>query len=258
MVLLRRFTLLGWLIVGLTAIVSLELIGVSISKTTNAFWTSNNWNLALVLLIAIAAAFAIASFGAALSGSRSNEVSVKANPLAHFLFNDTNSAVMWLVVRVYVGLQWFTAGLDKVQSSAWTGGQAGSALKGFVLGAIGKSSGAHPSVQGWYADFLNGFVVPNSGPFSYVVAYGELLVGVALIIGAFTGVAAFFGAFMNMNYMLAGTTSTNPILGFLELFLILAWRVAGYYGIDGKLLPVIGTPWELGTAFRRAGPSSAG
>jgi thiosulfate dehydrogenase [quinone] large subunit len=250
---MRRLSLVGWVLVVLTAAVAVELIGVSLTKTTSTFWISNNWNLALVALIAVAAVLAIASFGTALSTAKSNEISIKANPLAHFLFHDTNSAVLWLVVRIYVGLEWFTAGLDKVQSSAWTGSQAGSALKGFILGAIGKSSGQNPSVQGWYGDFLNNFVIPNVGIFSRLVAYGELLVGIALIIGLFTGVAAFFGAFMNMNYMLAGTTSINPILGFLELCLILAWRVAGYYGVDNKLLPGLGTPWELGAAFRRPG-----
>jgi thiosulfate dehydrogenase [quinone] large subunit len=44
------------------------------------------------------------------------------------------------------------------------------------------------------------------------VAYGELIVGIALLFGAFTGVAAFFGLFMNLNYLLAGTVSINPIL----------------------------------------------
>jgi thiosulfate dehydrogenase [quinone] large subunit len=70
-----------------------------------------------------------------------------------------------------------------------------------------------------------------------------LLVGLGLIVGALTGIAAFFGLFMNLNYLLAGTVSTNPILGILGLFLVLAWRVAGYYGVDRYLLPVLGTPW---------------
>jgi thiosulfate dehydrogenase [quinone] large subunit len=68
-------------------------------------------------------------------------------------------------------------------------------------------------------------------------------VGLGLIFGVLTGIAAFFGVFMNLNYILAGAVSTNPVLGFLGLFLILAWRVAGYYGADRYLLPLLGTPW---------------
>ena len=70
-------------------------------------------------------------------------------------------------------------------------------------------------------------VVPHATIFSYVITFGELLVGIAIILGAFTGIAAFFGAMMNLNYLFAGTLSINPLLLLIELFLILAWRTAG-------------------------------
>jgi thiosulfate dehydrogenase [quinone] large subunit len=46
-----------------------------------------------------------------------------------------------------------------------------------------------------------------------------------------------------MSYMLAGSASTNPIMFAMAVGLILAWRVAGYYGLDRYLLPLLGTPW---------------
>ncbi len=46
------------------------------------------------------------------------------------------------------------------------------------------------------------------------------------------GIAAFFGAVMNWNYMMAGSASTNPMLFVVALALIIAWRVAGYIGVD--------------------------
>jgi len=48
---------------------------------------------------------------------------------------------------------------------------------------------------------------------------------------------------MNLNYLFAGTVSTNPLLGVLAVLVVLAWRVAGYYGFDRYLLPILGTPW---------------
>jgi thiosulfate dehydrogenase [quinone] large subunit len=63
-------------------------------------------------------------------------------------------------------------------------------------------------------------------------------------LGAFTGIAAFFGGFMNWNFMMAGSASTNPLLFAVAVFLILAWKTAGYYGLDRVLLPMLGTPWE--------------
>lgn len=169
--------------------------------------------------------------------------------ISSLLFADTKLSILWLLIRIYVGWEWLSAGYEKVTSSAWVGGQAGTALHGFLMGALAKSGGAHPDVSGWYGGFLQGFVIPNQVFFSYLVTYGELLVGIALIIGAFTGIAAFSGAFMNMNYLMAGTVSTNPVLFLLELFLILAWRVAGWWGLDRFLLPLLGTPWQGGETF---------
>jgi thiosulfate dehydrogenase [quinone] large subunit len=166
--------------------------------------------------------------------------------LARFLFADLRLSWLWLIVRVYVGWQWLTAAVDKIQGPGWIGSGAGTALKGFVGGSIGQSTGAHANVQGWYASLLKDVVLPHVATWSYVVTFGELACGVGLILGVFTGIAAFSGAFMNMNYMMAGAVSINPVLLFLELLLILAWRVAGYLGFDFVLLGWLGTPWRRG------------
>ena len=99
-------------------------------------------------------------------------------------------------------------------------------------------------MQGWYAGFLEHVVLPNTIAFSYIVTFGEILVGLGLLLGAFTGFAAFFGIVMNMNYLFAGSISINPILCICSLLLILAWRVSGFWGIDRYLLPLLGTPWS--------------
>lgn len=187
-------------------------------------------------------------------------------PLARFLFADTRIAWFWLIVRLYVGYEWLTAGWEKLtgysigfgsfgqatKGGAWVfSAHDGAAIKGFVMGAIAQSHGTFPAVQGWYATFLQSFVLPNAATFAYFVTFGEVLVGIALILGILTGIASFFGVFMNLNYLLAGTVSTNPILGFLALFLILAWRIAGYYGVDRYLLPLLGTPWTGSLAHKK-------
>ena len=178
-------------------------------------------------------------------------------PLARFLFADTRMAWFWLIVRLYAGYEWLTAGYEKLTGtsinittfgqkagSSWvTGNSAGLAMKGFVGGALKLSSGAHPSVQGWYANFLQTFVLPHTLAWSYAITFGEILVGLGLIFGVLTGIASFFGLAMNFNYLLAGSVSTNPVLGLIALMLILAWRIAGYYGGDRFLLPLMGTPW---------------
>jgi len=158
-------------------------------------------------------------------------------------------AWIWLILRLYAGYEWFTAGWEKLHNPAWTGVHAGTALTGFVQSALTKASSAHPDVENWYATFLRNVILTHAGTWSYVVSWGELLVGVALVLGIFTGIAAFFGSFMNMNYLLAGTVSTNPILLIVAILLLLAWRTAGWWGVDHWLLPALGTPWSPGLIF---------
>jgi thiosulfate dehydrogenase [quinone] large subunit len=172
-------------------------------------------------------------------------------PLTRLLFADTRLALLWLACRLYVGWFWLEVGWKKVLDPLWTGDKAGIVVTGFIKGALNKTEGAYPDVSGWYAYLLEELVLPNSAFFSYLVAYGELLVGIGLILGAFTGIAACFGTLMNMSYLFAGTVSVNPIMALLQVFLILAWRVAGWLGIDRYLLPLLGTPWHPGKLFKK-------
>jgi thiosulfate dehydrogenase (quinone) large subunit len=55
---------------------------------------------------------------------------------------------------------------------------------------------------------------------------------------------------MNWNFMMAGTASTNPVLILLSILLILAWRNAGQWGLDRFVLPIVGTPSQLGKVFQ--------
>lgn len=175
---------------------------------------------------------------------------IEDSPIARSLFGDVRWAWLWLIVRLYVGWEWLQAGLSKVNNPAWTGSNAGAAITGFVKGALAKTGGEHPDVQPWYASFLENVVLPNAAFWSQLVTWGEVLVGIALLIGLFTGIAALFGSFMNMNYLLAGTVSTNPILFLGALFLVLAWKIAGWWGLDRWVLPALGTPWSPGYVFR--------
>lgn len=172
-----------------------------------------------------------------------NTIYIPENPMSRFLFSDTRSAAIWLFIRLYLGYAWLTAGWGKVRNDAWTGENAGAALQGFLNGALAKSKEGG-DVTGWYASFLENSVLPNAKIFSFMVAYGELLIGLGLIVGLLTGVAAFFGAFMNVSFLFAGTLSTNPLLFILATWLVLAWKVAGWYGLDRWALPMLGTPWN--------------
>ena len=168
---------------------------------------------------------------------------VPENPLSKFLFSSTRSAWIWLIIRLYLGYTWLNAGWHKVTAETWTGAKSGAAIEGFVKGALAKAEQGK-DVSGWYASFLEHVVLPNSKWFAYLVAYGEVLVGLGLIVGLLTGIAAFFGGFMNASFLFAGTVSTNPLLFILATWLVLAWKVAGWYGLDRWALRFLGTPWK--------------
>ncbi len=170
--------------------------------------------------------------------------------LSTYLFGDSRFSWIWLVVRLYVGYEWLMAGWEKFGNPDWTGATAGTALQGFLNGAVAKATGAHPAVSGWYSSFLTAVPLQHTEFFSYLVVYGEMLVGIALILGIFTGIASFLGVFMNFNFLFAGAVSSNPVLVILQLFLILGWRTAGWIGLDRWVLPKLGTPWHKGTAFK--------
>jgi thiosulfate dehydrogenase [quinone] large subunit len=155
-------------------------------------------------------------------------------------------AWFWLILRLYAGWEWLNAGYEKLISPAWTGSSAGTALTGFVNGALNKTSGANPDVNSIYAGFLQTFVLPHAAFGSWVIALGETAVGLGLIVGLLTGIAAFFGGLMNVNYLFAGTVSSNPLLFVIATWLVLAWRVAGWWGLDRWFLPLLGTPWWPG------------
>ena len=152
---------------------------------------------------------------------------------------------MWLLakrlfftaLRIWLGFQWLEAGLHKVGEAAWTGSSAGAAVAGFARGAIAKAAGENPTVQAWYAEFLENVVLPNAAAFGYLVAWGEVFVGLGLILGVFTGFAAFAGAFMNINFLLAGTVSTNPILLIAAIVVLVGIEYAEHFGIDWYLRP---------------------
>lgn len=159
---------------------------------------------------------------------------------ARFLFMSQRAAWLWLVVRLYMAWIWLPAGIEKVTSGEWLFGD-GSTIAGLVGKAI-----ADPATPSWYASFLQTVVVPNAGLFATLVALGELAVGIALLLGLLTGIAAFFGVLMNANYVLSGVLSSNPVLIVLGALVMLAWRNSGWIGLDRLLIP-----WVQRTLYPR-------
>jgi len=173
------------------------------------------------------------------------------------IFSNTVLAPLWLVARLYLGYQWLLAGSHKVWGSGrWIAvpGPDGLPLKAFWENATAIPAQGRPALTfDWYRHFLT--FMTNHGWyhwFAWVVAFGETTVGVLLIVGAFTGLAALGGAFLNFNFLLAGSASTNPVLFVVALLIAFGWKSAGWIGLDRWLLPALGTPWQPGRIFEGA------
>ncbi len=160
------------------------------------------------------------------------------------LLNHPLAGLIWLPIRVWLGWQWIAAGLHKFEGPAWM--QTGVALKGFWTAAVAvPATGTAPIHYEWYRSFLQMMLDTQAYIwFAKLVPVGEFLVGVALILGVFTGFSAFMGGFMNWNFMMAGSASVNPMFFALEVLLVAAWKVAGYFGADYFLVPWLGQLWS--------------
>jgi thiosulfate dehydrogenase (quinone) large subunit len=233
--------------IGVVAAVLLALlfnpwVDVEEGSTLRLALTLGFWAAFIVLLVALFED---------RKDSDAGEIEVEGPRFARFLFNNSRAGLFWLPIRLFLGFAWVEAGWHKATGGGWLDG--GSALAGFWKNAAAVPQSGRPSISyEWYRDFItflqNGH---HETWFAVLITFGEIAVGVGLLVGALTGVAAFFGALMNMSFLLAGSASTNPVLFTMAIGLILAWRVAGYYGVDRYLLPALGAPWRPGALFNR-------
>jgi thiosulfate dehydrogenase [quinone] large subunit len=178
--------------------------------------------------------------------TRKNEV-VQNFPFINKLFNRPLAGLIWLPIRVWLGYQWLTAGLHKLETPAWI--QTGAALKGFWTAAVAiPATGNAPIHYAWYRSFLEFLLNTQAYTwFAKLISIGEFMIGVTLILGIFTGFAALMGGFMNWNFMMAGSASVNPMFFAISVLLVLAWKVAGYFGVDYFLIPWSGSLYSQKT-----------
>jgi thiosulfate dehydrogenase [quinone] large subunit len=170
-------------------------------------------------------------------------------PIAQFLFGDLRLAWLWLPLRVWLGWQWLSHGWEKFQNPAWV--STGTALQGFWQRAV-VTDPKPVAAYDWYAGFLQFLLNAEAYTwFAKLITFGEIAVGIALILGAFTGVAAFSAGLLNWNFLMAGTASTNGLMFAIATWIVLAWKTAGWIGLDRWLFRVLGTPWRPGFIFHR-------
>jgi thiosulfate dehydrogenase [quinone] large subunit len=119
------------------------------------------------------------------------------------------NGLVW--VRVLVGAVWLNGGIEKLLNPEFPQQFAAS------LQAGGFISVAPPFFQG----FMRGAVVPNAELFAQLMRVGELALGVALILGLLTNLAAIGSVVLSLVIMLSqGGVRLGTGLGAPEFFTV--------------------------------------
>lgn len=134
------------------------------------------------------------------------------------------------LLRIYLGVVFLVAAWPKLTAA----GGFQPRFEAFVQNA------ALPSAHGFYRGFLESVVLPNSALFTPLVVYGELAVGLALLVGAATRLAAAAAMLFLLNYMLAKgmwfwTPASNDAALFFTALVVLLGAAGRSFGLDRLL-----------------------
>ena len=138
------------------------------------------------------------------------------------------------VVRILTGLLFVAEGLSKLAGDFVSGG--------FARHAPAIAAGSFP----FWRHFLEATVVPHAGILAWVIALGEFAVGLGLLVGFLTRIAAAGGALLMLSIALGEakpgpgaswddwiTSGLTPKLACLLLLLLFAVG-AGAWSLDGR------------------------
>jgi thiosulfate dehydrogenase [quinone] large subunit len=180
-----------------------------------------------------------------------------------YLFLDWRSLVLWIPLRAFLAYDWIEAGTHELlgtsTSPSWLWDGGGSLLKYWKGATAIPTQGSPRITYDFWREVLNFMAQNGLAPIiSWMVAWGELLIGLGILFGGLLGIACFFGITLNTFFLLSGSTSSNPILLVGALLLIGAYRVAGQLGLDHKWLKALDptnapeiTPLRVSTQLRR-------
>jgi len=138
-------------------------------------------------------------------------------------------AVGWLAMRVWLGIMWIQAGWAKL-----FGAENAFFLHNNGAGVAGFAAHGTPAYS-WWGSFLHGFVVPNAGWIGVLIAVAEFAIGVALVAGLFTRIAALGSLALLFTYVMSGTASVCAWYALFAIVVLVMWRTSSWIGVDGLI-----------------------
>jgi thiosulfate dehydrogenase [quinone] large subunit len=137
------------------------------------------------------------------------------------------AALAWTAMRVWLGVMWIQAGSSKLWGAESVAFLHGSGVAGFAAHGVPAYS--------WWGSFLHSFVVPNADGIGILVALSEYAIGIALVAGLFTRVAALGSLALLFTYVMSGTASVTAFYALFAVVILVMWRTSSWIGIDGLI-----------------------
>jgi thiosulfate dehydrogenase (quinone) large subunit len=142
-----------------------------------------------------------------------------------------SSRLPFALLRILFGIAFLVSARGKLLA-----GQEGfTEVTEFMVGQAWAESS-----YSFYRPFLDAVVIPNSELFAFMVTWGELAVGIALVLGLFARPAALAAIFINLNIALAAGASLIPpdadvAFVLVGIALVCLHAPGRYWGIDGQI-----------------------
>lgn len=134
-------------------------------------------------------------------------------PAADRDWRDTATRYALLPLRLFLGVTFTYAGLDKLTDSAFMK-SAGSGSIGDTMRAVRDSSAVPALVD---------LALKNPVGFGYAIAFGELAVGIGILFGLFGRLAALGGALISLSLWLTVSWTSSPYYYGNDLAYLMAW-----------------------------------
>ncbi|SEC68310.1 thiosulfate dehydrogenase [quinone] large subunit [Streptomyces sp. TLI_105] len=129
------------------------------------------------------------------------------------LWKATASRYALLPLRIFLGVTFIYAGLDKLTDSAFFA-DTGSGSIGEMMRGV-RDSSAIPA--------LVDLALKNPAGFGYAIAFGELAVGLGTLFGLFARLAALGGALISLSLWLTVSWQVHPYYLGNDLAYLMSW-----------------------------------
>lgn len=137
------------------------------------------------------------------------------------------SELSLFALRFATSYIWISAGISKLFN------------KGFIDAFPKTIDGFMKSCHyDFYIGALKQYVLPNAHLFAQLTIWGEILTGIAFLLGFPLFIAALVGIFMNINYFLVANSTPSQFLNIIMIFsqfALYACTAGNIWGLSAKI-----------------------